>query len=677
MDTMQEMTACSVRIGWQIRQPYDPSGMRPRRGFAGFLTPPPVLMLTWLLVLPAPLLAQYNERPAVLGMGSSACDASGRSIKDHRVRAISSRDASLEGGTAWLLERDPFLAYQLGRDLNFREFRDRDGVFDARVSNLAGPMPDGITAKITANNQTSCAGCHNLPQGNPGGGTNFHKDSGLGRQAPHYYGGGIVEMLALQVRAQMLWHLDSNRDGWVSSAEAQGGGRHVWVVPAPGAEAIDYGDPRLSQGATGQPRLNNIFRVWYVDAQGRRVPSATQVDGTATFGYDFEMVVWGWGQGPGRAALNPTNRAFLWDPFKTHGGLESHDPSTTNDSDGDGISEPTVVGAIQFPATHQPPDRGTVLDPLGFSRDDPDGDGHLEEISEGDLDLGEWFMLNAPRPAFAGSDREFRDGVDLMADLGCVACHVEEWQIKPRNTNPQQGPIVTGDRRLFDLDVQWSSRSDRFEGRLVPLFDRQGDRHARRFGAFAVSSVFSDLRHHDMGERCQEVDFGGNVNRLWRTPMLWGVGSGFPWMHDGQSLSLEDAILRHDGEGRQARIAYERMPHSRQRRLVEFLAGMRLYDIETLPTDIDGDGRITPSFVVAGIDTGIERFNAEWLFRTPLRIQGWFLNSDGVTVRSFAGTNVADAYGQNLALRRDGDGDGWPDVWDAAPTVRGFKDGVR
>ncbi|MEQ1634175.1 MAG: hypothetical protein ABL997_17480, partial [Planctomycetota bacterium] len=321
-----------------------------------------------LLLTAVPALAQYNERPDVLGSRSQACDASGRSIKDQRVRAISSRDEGEEGGTAWLFARDPFLAYQLGRDLNFREFRDRDGVFDARVSNLAGPMPDGVTAKITANNHTSCSGCHNLPQGNPGGGTNFHKDSGFGRQAPHYYGAGLTEMLALQVRAQLLWQIDRDRNGWVSIQESQQATEHAFVVPTEGAQAIDFGNPRLDGGATGRPRLDNIFRIWFVDANGRHVPQATSVDGAATHGYGFELVVWGWGQGRGRSALNPTNRAFLWDPFKAHSGLESHDPSTTDDPDGDGVSVPTVAGAIQFPATHRPADAGRTRDARGFSR---------------------------------------------------------------------------------------------------------------------------------------------------------------------------------------------------------------------------------------------------------------------------------------------------------------------
>ena len=121
------------------------------------------------------------------------------------------------------------------------------------------------------------------------------------------------------------------------------------------------------------------------------------MDNQTTFGYSFHLTVWGWGQGAGRGALNPTNRAFLWDPWKAHGGLEAHDPSSVLDPDGNGVSAPTLAGAIQFPVTHRPPDAGSALDPLGFSTDDPDGDGHLNEISEGDLDLAEWFMLHAPR----------------------------------------------------------------------------------------------------------------------------------------------------------------------------------------------------------------------------------------------------------------------------------------
>jgi hypothetical protein len=630
-----------------------------------------------LLAVASSVAAQYAERPGMLGSTSNACDASGRSIKDKRVRAVHTTDANLPGGTAWLFDRDPYLAFQLGRDMNFREFRERDGTFDLKVGNFLGLLADGLTSKITANNHVSCSGCHNVPEGNPGGGTNFSKDSGLGRQAPHYYGGGIVEMLAIQVRAQMMRQLDRDGNGWVSVDEVRDRGSVVLARPTPDAEPLDFGDPRLSNGATGKPQLNNIFRVWFVDAQGRFVPGATEVNGVTTFGYNFEMVVWGWGQGKGRSALNPTNRAFLWDPYKTHSGLESYDPTTTNDPDGNGVSAPSLAGAIQFPATHKPADRGLTIDPLGFSRDDPDRDGYLNEVSEGDLDLAEWYMLNAPRPAFAGTAREYRDGVERMTRLGCTACHTAEWQIAAANADPARGAITAGDRRFFDLDVKWDATAKQFRGRVVPLYDRQGERYVRRLGSFTVPGFFSDLRQHDMGAACEETDFAGNQNRLWRTPMLWGVGSGMPWMHDGQSLSLDAAILRHGGEALASRNAFERESPSNQRELIAFLEKLRLYDIESLPTDVDGDGMIQENFMVAGMDTGIERFNAEWLFRVPVRIQGLYPNQAGTLIRSFAASNLADAYGWSLDLRRDSDSDGWPDVWDHAPMIRGYRDGTQ
>ena len=214
------------------------------------------------LVLGAPgAAAQFAERPDVVGSGSPAVDCSGRSIKAKRVRAVHTDDPDLVGGTAYLLSRDPYLAYQLGRNLNFREFRERDGVLDLRTSNLAGPMPDGTTAKITANNQVSCSGCHNLPQGNPGGGTNFHKDSGKGRNAPHYYGAGLMESLAIQIRRSVLLQADRSGDGWISSREALASPREILVEPTPGTEPISFGSARLDNGATGSPQLNNIFRI--------------------------------------------------------------------------------------------------------------------------------------------------------------------------------------------------------------------------------------------------------------------------------------------------------------------------------------------------------------------------------------------------------------------------------
>ena len=93
--------------------------------------------------------------------------------------------------------------------------------------------------------------------------------------------------------------------------------------------------------------------------------------------------------------------------------------------------------------------------------------------------------------------------------------------------------------------------------------------------------------------------------------------------------------------------------------------------------DIAGDGVISSSFKVSGRSTGIERLNAEWLFRVPLTIEGVLINADGKKFRSYAGVNVDQDSGQDLPLRRDSDADGWPDARDVAPSVTGYKNGVE
>jgi len=633
--------------------------------------------------------AQYAERRELPGSDHKNVDASGRSPKERRVRAIHSEIVQQPGGTLQIQFTDPYLAYMLGRNLNFREFEEHDGVLSAQktgtggIGNLGGPMPDGTTAKLTLQNQTSCIACHNIPNGNPGGGMNIAKDSGFGRDTPHYFGAGLIEMLALQTRLDLLDQVDGNGDGWVSIAEAQAAPASITIQPHPGsAQLVNYGNPQLDGGATGRPQLDNIIRPWFVDANGDWVEGATSVDGVTTFGYNFELVVFGWGQGPGRDALNPTVRFFLIDAFGAHAGLEAHDPTTMDDPDGDGISKPSNAGAIQFPATHQPPDQGVEvgagLGIGGYSLADPDGDGYCTEISEGDLDYGEWFMLNLPAPSFAGTAAEYDAGVALMDQMACTSCHVADWKIL------EADGTHNGDRRFFDFDVTWDDVDQRLEGELVPLFDLLGiggdPLHAPRLGAFDVEGIFSDLRHHDMGDEFAEIGFGGTIGRVWRTPPLWGVGTSFPWGHDGRSLTLDHAIRRHGGEGATSAALYAGASRADRDALVRFLRKLVLYDIESLPADIDGDGLIADQLIVEGKLTGGERFNPEWLFDDPAQIFGTFVNEDGEIVNVLSVVNLEQAYKLELQYREDRDeedGDGWPDEWDPDPLTIGWYDGVN
>ena len=66
----------------------------------------------------------------------------------------------------------------------------------------------------------------------------------------------------------------------------------------------------------------------------------------------------------------------------------------------------------------------------------------------------------------------------------------------------------------------------------------------------------------------------------WRTPPLWSVGltagvsGGEAYLHDGRARTIEEAILWHDGEGRNAKEAFRNMSASDRADLVKFLKSL-------------------------------------------------------------------------------------------------------
>jgi len=163
------------------------------------------------------------------------------------------------------------------------------------------------------------------------------------------------------------------------------------------------------------------------------------------------------------------------------------------------------------------------------------------------------------------------------------------------------------------------------------------------------------------------MQFDGSVIKAFRTAPLWGAGSTAPYGHDGASLDLDQVIRRHGGEAAPAAKAYTELPEQERVALLEFLRGLVLYSVDDLPCDINNDGKISQHFLVDGQDIGTERLNPEWLFRIPGRIEGNVTNSNGVTVKSFALTNLAEAYGMNLKYLKDTKHTGFPEARFASP----------
>src|SRR5205823_3954227 len=94
----------------------------------------------------------------------------------------------------------------------------------------------------------------------------------------------------------------------------------------------------------------------------------------------------------------------------------------------------------------------------------------------------------------------------------------------------------------------------------------------------AIVNLYSDLKRHDMGPGLAEsVDEAKTGASVFLTRTLWGVGSTAPYMHDGRSSTLTEAILEHDGEGNASRAAFMAATAKERSDLIAFLNNLILF----------------------------------------------------------------------------------------------------
>ena len=119
----------------------------------------------------------------------------------------------------------------------------------------------------------SCGTCHNNPYRDAGAGITISKNGGTGRNTPHLYGTGLIEMIGLQLRLQALAIADTNHDGWISFEEMKKAPRCVIRNLPVGVEGegesveIDFGSFDDLEGK-GFPSLNPLFYPVFVDQHG-------------------------------------------------------------------------------------------------------------------------------------------------------------------------------------------------------------------------------------------------------------------------------------------------------------------------------------------------------------------------------------------------------------------------
>lgn len=194
------------------------------------------------------------------------------------------------------------------------------------------------------------------------------------------------------------------------------------------------------------------------------------------------------------------------------------------------LTENTSLGRSVAAFDHVSDTQPCVANPSQNCGEDPDGD--IEAFAA--------FMRSSkvpPRDTALAATADAQTGATLFNQIGCNICHVTSITTSPAGT------VING-------------------------------------GAFTVPAAlgnkiihpYGDFLLHDVGTGDGIVQNGGqaSANQV-RTAPLWGVRTRDRLMHDGQSLTRNDAILRHAGEATGVINNYRSLSTTQKNQLVTFL----------------------------------------------------------------------------------------------------------
>ena len=167
---------------------------------------------------------------------------------------------------------------------------------------------------------------------------------------------------------------------------------------------------------------------------------------------------------------------------------------------------------------------------------DPEDDG-------GDVQTFAQFMRSTMPPSRdmeLAATAEAQRGEALFSAIGCNVCHVTSITTAPAGTPINGGALVVA--------------------------DALGSK---------VIHPFSDFLLHDIGTGDGIVQNGGQAtaNKV-RTAPLWGLRTHDRFMHDAASLTLVNAILRHDGEAYLTRARFRNLSADDEAALLAFLSSL-------------------------------------------------------------------------------------------------------
>lgn len=284
-------------------------------------------------------------------------------------------------------------------------------------------------------------------------------------------------------------------------------------------------------------------------------------------------------------------------------------------SEVEGVDDDLVIKPLQWKGvnfTVRDFVRGAENNELGLQAVELVGDGQdgdfdqiVNELTVGDITALAIYQAAQPRPVTktelanlglmtlsSEEEQQIDLGGMVFQQIKCANCHVPQLlldspifsepsqseayrdQVFPSGANPVRLGLTPDTAVTFDLtrDIP-ENMIELASGRIVPLGNFK-----KNDGGQTIVNIFSDLKRHDLGRRVAEpVDEAGTGPSVFITQPLWGAGSTAPYMHDGRSPTISDAILQHGGEAENARNRFINLNEKKKKALVAYVENQILF----------------------------------------------------------------------------------------------------
>jgi len=153
-----------------------------------------------------------------------------------------------------------------------------------------------------------------------------------------------------------------------------------------------------------------------------------------------------------------------------------------------------------------------------------------------------------------------KKGATIFETVGCGICHVETLTTAPSGTKINGG--------TFTIPDALGSVTFHPYGDFLMHDVGTGDGILQATPEHYGNKVFQTMSGY-----LSKQDFESSRNKI-RTAPLWGVRLRPRLMHDGASLTLRDAILRHQGEASHVTQQFGKLKRDDQEAIIEFLKSL-------------------------------------------------------------------------------------------------------